>query len=59
MKQTLKTLTLIAIGVAVGRVWGKKKKSIPKVELKIADIEDWQKYIEGLKQDINKLKSEF
>lgn len=59
MKQTLKILTLVAIGVAVGRVWGKKKKSIPKVELKIADIEDWQKYIEGLKQDLNKLKSEF
>lgn len=56
MKQTLKILTLVAIGVAVGRVWGNGKKSISKVELKIADIEDWQKYIEELQMEIQQLK---
>lgn len=28
MKNIIKTLTIFAIGVAVGRVWGKKNKDI-------------------------------
>lgn len=55
MKQTLKTLTLIAIGVAVGRV--SKRKNKPQVSIRILDLDDYKSKIEQIKNELSKLKS--
>lgn len=55
MIQTLKTLTIFAIGVAVGRV--SKNKSKPQVSIRILDLDDYKSKIEQIKNELSKLNS--
>lgn len=55
MKQTIKILTMVAIGLAVGRV--SKSKSKPQVSIRILDLDDNKPKIEQIKNELSKLKS--